>query len=577
FVLRDSDSDQFVLRDSDSDDDQFVLRDNDDDQFVLRDDDVGPAGRMGRFHSYQNEAAPAASSDDDERPPSAGSDDQGNEGCASACSDCVVVDDGALLAADDGCALAARRRLLRLSLDGSAHAVPVPAADPPGCSAGASGDTLPAYLLTLPDIPSSDIPPLSLDIPPLSLDIPPLDSPPPAAEDYAEDSAEDSAKDSAKDSTKDSAVHPAPPMPPRPSDADCASFQSNMARLAAQNPAIKLPYNPANPEPKGRVHDLLLRESKQRSLSSSELDNIVPADIASWGPAPSPERPGSDSEAGRERAGSFAQRRRRSRSQSAGVGISRAMVIQAAVQGQFPYLDAKTCQFVGQLKSDSVTLGGAAASGCARPRSKPVPPLPASPPIAPADDVPPVPLRPPSLPPSSLRMRSSAIASDSDDDGDDDSSPAPFSSPAPNAPLASSAPNAPLRTGLPTPAHSGSGGHAQQPAKHHHPNLQSEKSTSLTYAAVAMSASALPTPTIITTALPSCPPPPPPKPLSWAAVVSSSGAAEPSAGTNGRAGGRSRGQRSAAKGFGGSRVPEFPVLPMSPVGTESPGLFASKK
>ncbi|KAJ2538225.1 hypothetical protein EV175_006507, partial [Coemansia sp. RSA 1933] len=146
---------------------------------------------------------------------------------------------------------------------------------------------------------------------------------------------------------------------------------------------------------KGRIKDLF-HESKQRSRSSSELDSIVPADIASWDPPSS-----SSSSTGPDKADkpngrsqqlvneddtSFNTRRRRSRSQSAGVGVSRAMVIQAAIQGQFPYLDAKTCEFVGQLKSDTVTLGGAAAgpnregssssssggSGAARQRSKTV-------------------------------------------------------------------------------------------------------------------------------------------------------------------------------------------------------------
>ncbi|KAJ2719102.1 sporulation-induced protein [Coemansia sp. Benny D115] len=160
-------------------------------------------------------------------------------------------------------------------------------------------------------------------------------------------------------------------------------------------------------ESKGRLQDLY-RESKQRSLSSSELDNIVPTDISAWGTGESSysinnssskvggsgsgststrsslsidnssagnasgavasqssdaadSGDASDALTRRGRAGSFAARRQRSRSQSAGVGISREMVIQAAVKGQFPYLDAKTCEFVGQLKTDVVTLGGAAA------------------------------------------------------------------------------------------------------------------------------------------------------------------------------------------------------------------------
>ncbi|KAJ1937596.1 hypothetical protein GGF37_005143, partial [Kickxella alabastrina] len=173
---------------------------------------------------------------------------------------------------------------------------------------------------------------------------------------------------------------PAPKVPPHP-------FAHSMASLPPLPPIPPHPFaappqlpktRPKNPfaEPKGRVQDLY-RESKQRSLSSSELDNIVPVDIGSWQPdgtgvdasgsdsaALAVDDPDSDdSSARRGRVGTFAARRQRSRSQSAGVGISRDMVIQAASKGQFPYLDAKTCEFVGQLKSDTVTLGGAAAGG----------------------------------------------------------------------------------------------------------------------------------------------------------------------------------------------------------------------
>ncbi|KAJ2669375.1 sporulation-induced protein [Coemansia spiralis] len=138
------------------------------------------------------------------------------------------------------------------------------------------------------------------------------------------------------DSPEESAM---PTVPPRPDPQDCDSFQRKILQDVAQ---LTIAEPPALAK-KGRVHELLTRESKQRSRSSSELDHLVPADLIK--PADEPQ-----------------VRRQRSRSQSAGVGVSRAMVIQAAVQGQFPFLDAKTCEFVGQLKSDSVTLGGAAAS-----------------------------------------------------------------------------------------------------------------------------------------------------------------------------------------------------------------------
>ncbi|KAJ2500646.1 sporulation-induced protein [Coemansia sp. RSA 1972] len=543
----------------DDDEDQFIIRDIDDDEDEYCSavaDDIGPAGRMGRFRSYQNEPTPVASSDEEdnagdndetpasseptskatpratpettrERTPDGSSDDQGN------CSDYKVVDDGAPLSAVEDVELIearkTRRQLLRLSLDGSAHTV---AADLPGDDTALPA--LPAYLLALPDIPS----PIETEMP--------------------------------------EPVLP-PPMPPRPSDADCANFKDNLTRLAAQNSAIKLPSlvsGPSGPsEPKGRLQDLLYRESKQRSLSSSELDNIVPSDIGSWGaPGSTEDRHGSvkadlsvDTEAGEStdtaQTGTFAARRRRSRSQSAGVGISRAMVIQAAVQGQFPYLDAKTCQFVGQLKTDTVTLGGAAASNSARPRSKPIPPLLSSPTINPAD-VPPVPQRPSTLPPSNLRLRSSAIASDSDDDDEAQFPPIPLLPPT-------------LHT-LPTPVNS-NGTARVKPVQ---ANAKSEKSSSLTYAAVAMSASngvatsasngvsALPTPSIVTTLPSHTDATSKPQSMSWAAVVSSS--AEPSA--NGRSA-RTRGQRSK----GTSRVPSFPMLPMSPVGKESPPLFTGKK
>lgn len=150
-----------------------------------------------------------------------------------------------------------------------------------------------------------------------------------------------------------------PPVPPRPTPQQTKDFVP----------------------PKGRVQDLY-RESKQRSRSSSELDQIVPPDLDT-----------------RSRSGSFAARRQRSRSQSAGVGVSRTMAIQAATQGQFPYLDAKTCEFVGQLKTDQVALGGAANNQPVRQRSKttstsalPVRPPPPLPPPLPSHPPPPLPL-----------------------------------------------------------------------------------------------------------------------------------------------------------------------------------------
>ncbi|KAJ2242084.1 hypothetical protein GGI13_007087, partial [Coemansia sp. RSA 455] len=155
---------------------------------------------------------------------------------------------------------------------------------------------------------------------------------------------------------------PPPETPPRPTPQQTMAFvppplpnflPPAISKLKAKQQAA------LNGEPKGRLQDLLYRESKQRSLSSSELDNIVPADISSGSTAPITE----DGDDRRGRSGSFAARRQRSRSQSAGVGISREMVIQAASQGQFPYLDANTCEFVGQLKSDTVKMGGAAANG----------------------------------------------------------------------------------------------------------------------------------------------------------------------------------------------------------------------
>ncbi|KAJ1869042.1 sporulation-induced protein [Coemansia sp. RSA 990] len=548
------DEDQFIIRDID-DDSNSGSGSNSDSDDDADEEDIGPAGRMGRFRSYQNEIPPAAPSDDEDedsnvpsddasngaqaeaataQPPvpgaasSDGSDEQGNEGSVAACSDCSAIDDeddgaGSALPAtwedvEETDACQARRQLNRLSLDGTSAPLELDCEAPDQINGASIAAQDPA-----PAVSSAD-------------------------------------------------EEQPPPMPPRPSDADCASFQDNMARLAAQGSTIKLPaLVGGHVESKGLVQSLLQRESKQRSLSSSELDNIVPAGIGRWDPRDSGKASGggsgsgtgggnagadgavadgvsaqgseSDEGSGRSRSGSFATRRRRSRSQSAGVGISRAMVIQAAVQGQFPYLDAKTCQFVGQLKSDTVTLGGAAASSSsARPRSKPIPPMPSSSPspspsppaMKPAsDNVPPIPQRPPSLPPSSLRMRSSAIASDSDDD---DVFP-----PIPPLPSISMPPPSTLRTGLPTPANS-----VGSQAKQHQHLASSDKSSSLTYAAVAMSSasagvSALPTPSIVTTGLPSYPLPaagaskPAPLPMTWAAVASSAaGASHTSSVANGR-------------------------------------------
>ncbi|PIA14100.1 SAPS-domain-containing protein [Coemansia reversa NRRL 1564] len=474
-----------------------------------------------------------------------------------------------------------RRLLIRLSLDGSAHTAP--AAD--------DSAALPGYLLSLSNLPSPS--------------------------------------DAAK-SEPVHAVDAPPPMPPRPTDAE--------VELAANGVA------PAPSMRKGRVHDLLFREAKQRSLSSSELDNIVPADIASWGPdasadarardelalpdAPLPAASADDAAVGgRPRAASFAARRRRSRSQSAGVGISRAMVIQAAVQGQFPYLDAKTCEFVGQLKSDSVTLGGAAAGPTrepARPRAAtPVPPLPlkASPAIKPISREPPPddnasllpqPLRATGLPPSGLRMRSSAVASDSDDDDgtNGDKSPQESFPPIPSLPLSFSVSSAVL----PTPPVS-----SAKPVRNGNSSSKftlNEGTAALSYAATNNGlpssrkdhASALSAPVAAavsdSTMLPPLPlasivkPAPSlstakPPTLSWAAVVStppnSSAAAETAhagqlSGTNALGARRGRNhqwprtQRHASNGsVVVSAVPEFPVLPMSPVHKSAPKLFAAKK
>ncbi|KAJ2762197.1 hypothetical protein IWQ57_005854, partial [Coemansia nantahalensis] len=460
------------------DDDQFIVRDEDDYGAVDGGDDIGPAGSIGRFHSYQNEQVPAAaavSSDED-----------------------VVEDDTAsdLRAADDSDDASESGRMsdfLRSQASDAADAARESSdGDPGGCDCVAS----PREAAVAAGRRRSLLVPSTED----------------------EETGDDHRAATAPDEL--------PPMPPRPSDADCGSFRSASAAhgVLTQSPgADGEPDGDAAPRPKGRVRDLLFRESKQRSLSSSELDNIVPADIGSWGPPPplpSTTQPseedgpsglagatvpssdpsslgaglaGAGEGAGRERADSFAGRRRRSRSQSAGVGISRAMVIQAAVKGQFPYLDAKTCEFVGQLKSDTVTLGGAAAGGGSRSRVAPapaVPPLPASvsPAMKPAargdddDQLPAVPLppqRPAVRPPSGLRVRSSAVASDSDSDGDEASAAGAAAGAAASSPFPSVPPALPPIVTTPEAA-----GERRPPAKQQ-PQTAEKRNGRPTYAAVA--------------------------------------------------------------------------------------------
>ncbi|KAJ2101487.1 sporulation-induced protein [Coemansia sp. S100] len=319
------------------DEDQFIIKDDDDDDGDLADDtvddsdnharDIGPAERIGRYRSHQNEHPLSTTTSDDKK----------------AAADPVVVveeedddDDGASemgrmndflrnRAADlaeaarnnqsttsgkkqYGRSLSntteeeeeeGRRQVIRLSFDGSADTV-----------TGYDQTLLPSYLLSLSNHSNG----------------PPPETPP-------------------RPTPQQTMAFVPPPLP--------NFLPPAISKLKAKQQAAALNGG----EPKGRLQDLLYRESKQRSLSSSELDNIVPADI-STSTAPITE----DSD-GRGRSGSFAARRQRSRSQSAGVGISREMVIQAASQGQFPYLDANTCEFVGQLKSDTVKMGGAAANG----------------------------------------------------------------------------------------------------------------------------------------------------------------------------------------------------------------------
>ncbi|KAJ2752442.1 hypothetical protein GGI19_003821, partial [Coemansia pectinata] len=367
------DEDQFIIKDDDDDDDDDLADDTiDDSDNHAR--DIGPAERIGRYRSHQNErplssiasdkkvADPvakdvvehAAADDDDDddeeeedddgasemgrmndflrnraadlaeaaRSQATGRKQQQQQQRSSAGSNSTVVEEqgngGNLLSEsvdDSGGDVepkAERRQVIRLSFDGSAHTVAEP---------GYYDDSLPSYLLSLtPSTSNGAEPP----------ETPPRPTP------------------------QQTMAFVPPPLP--------TYLPPAIGKLKAKQQAAALMMG----EPKGRLQDLLYRESKQRSLSSSELDNIVPANIGSGShqvPASSVTEDDDDDEGRRGRSGSFAARRQRSRSQSAGVGISREMVIQAASQGQFPYLDAKTCEFVGQLKTDTVKMGGAAANG----------------------------------------------------------------------------------------------------------------------------------------------------------------------------------------------------------------------
>ncbi|KAJ2503158.1 sporulation-induced protein, partial [Coemansia sp. RSA 2052] len=380
-VTHDDEQDQFIIKDDDDDDDDDVGLVDDS---VVDDNDIGPADRIGRYRSHQNERALLSSEpadivtapvpatimtttmaksdgeddDDDEEDDDDGASEMGrmNDFLRNRAADLAEAARNGGGGGDEEeeeeestteCH-SRRRQVIRLSFDGSAHTV--------GTSGYHDGDTsLPPYLLSLS---SSLVAPLS---------------------------------------PSTSSVEP-PETPPRPTPQQTMAFVPPPLLPSYLPPAIsklkakqQLAYSSSNGggggggEPKGRLQDLLYRESKQRSLSSSELDNIVPADIgrcpagnrasssssksstAVTSASAPPSATDSDDDCGggggrRGRSGSFAVRRQRSRSQSAGVGISREMVIQAASQGQFPYLDAKTCEFVGQLKTDTVKMGGAAAN-----------------------------------------------------------------------------------------------------------------------------------------------------------------------------------------------------------------------
>ncbi|KAJ2742626.1 sporulation-induced protein [Coemansia sp. BCRC 34301] len=397
--------------------DPFIIKDDDDEDDGIADDaDFGPAGRIGRYRSHQNErasmsakhfdmvGAPAAEDDDDEddaseigrmndfirnraadlaetartqpiQKPATTADDQGNGGGnLLEMSDCMEEEENG--GGGGGGGEPSRRQVIRLSFDGSAHTV---------------GDDhqapLPSYLLSLP----SSIAAPQVDPPP---ETPPRPTP-----------------------QQTMAFVPPPLLPSSYLPPAISKLKAKQAAAAAAA---------ASGEPKGRVQDLLYHESKQRSLSSSELDNIVPADIASSTHNEALATDDDDCGGRRGRSGSFAARRQRSRSQSAGVGISREMVIQAASQGQFPYLDAKTCEFVGQLKTDTVKMGGAAntsrqrsnTAATARTPGTTTPgsggtPLSSSPTVKPMVQNG---LRSSSLPQSSLRF----LPADDDDDDDDD-------------------------------------------------------------------------------------------------------------------------------------------------------------
>ncbi|KAJ1720447.1 hypothetical protein LPJ61_006160, partial [Coemansia biformis] len=428
------------------DEDQFIIHDVDDYDTGDVADDIGPADSIGRYHSYQNEQVAAAVSSDEE------GEDADN---ASPKSDFHVTEHPAAAALSEKCTNISGEQVDDEDSDDASEAGRMDdflrsreadAADVTRESSDGdryAGDDI-AKAAGLSAFPGIGVGQAEAHGKRRSLLVPSAEEE--EGGDESNDDEEDAVMMNDWEVTEDAsfgtvqhigAVAPfpsaapgisqsgpppiPPPMPPRPSDADCSSFQSALA-VCRVPPLVSGTYDDAVaasvaepngtssrdavPRPKGRVHDLLFRESKQRSLSSSELDNIVPADIGSWGPPPTDSRQfeghslagtvasadpsslgagltgdsGSDGQAGRDRSESFAGRRRRSRSQSAGVGISRAMVIQAAVKGQFPYLDAKTCEFVGQLKSDTVTLGGAAAKGSrdnSRTRVAPaVPPLP---------------------------------------------------------------------------------------------------------------------------------------------------------------------------------------------------------
>ncbi|KAJ1720539.1 sporulation-induced protein [Coemansia erecta] len=478
------DSDQFIIKDDDEDDDVGLSAEHGDDGG----DGIGPAGRIGRFRSYQNEQAVGGYSqgDDDDDDDivvssapktvqgSAMDEDSsdGGSGSVKAGKDSGDVDeddedgedsDGAsevgrmrdymrnraadiaeatrqkslsppspagakqqpAAAADLDGSRKERRQLVRLSFDGSAHTV--------ATVDHLDNASLPSYLLALPkaasssstcSFPSAGEPSSSCtftfsspvgaaaasDSALVSLPTPPQSKVAgtsfPSVNGVDDDASATSANTAVavNGSSQKIPLPPVPKVPPHPFASLLASMPPPppipthpFAPQSQQQQPPPVPKNrPKNPfvEPKGRVMDLY-RESKQRSHSSSELDSIVPADIGSWtadGASSSstaalsslssgskPDQPPADdpdldgSSARRGRTGSFAARRQRSRSQSAGVGITREMVIQAASQGQFPYLDAKTCEFVGQLKSDTVTLGGAAAGGgtsSSRQRSK---------------------------------------------------------------------------------------------------------------------------------------------------------------------------------------------------------------